>query len=249
MAEIDEVQFPADISKGSSGGPVRRTSITELGNGFEERNTPTADSIHRYDAGLGLRSLDDLADVKDFFEARLGQLYGFRWKDWADYKSCRPSETPSPTDQVLGVGDGTTVVFSLQKAYTSGARTYTRPIKKPVAGTVVVAVNGVEQIEGVDYAIDNTKGVIAFGSLIELGAEVTAGFEFDVPARFDTDMFDVSVDAFQAGAAPNIEIVELKTSDLSDTSDLEEAALWNWLQYIDINTAVNIHWNSTWGTL
>lgn len=210
MPDIDEVQFPADISKGSSGGPVRRTSITELGNGFEERNTPMADSIHRYDAGLGLRSLDDLADVKAFFEARMGQLYGFRWKDWGDYKSCRPSQSPSATDQVLGVGDGATAVFNLVKAYTSGVRTYTRPIKKPVAGTVRVAVDGVEQTEGSDFTVNTTTGEIAFVTAPALGLSVTAGFEFDVPARFDTDMLDISIEAFRAGSAPNIEVVEVK---------------------------------------
>jgi len=210
MPTIDEVQFPADISKGSSGGPVRRTSITELGNGFEERNTPLAESIHRYDAGLGLRSLDDISEVKDFFEARYGQLYGFRWKDWADYKSCRPKQTPSATDQEIGVGDGTTAAFQIKKAYTSGVRTYSRTINKPVAGTVLVAVNSVEQTEGTDFTVDTVTGLIAFVTAPSIGQTITCGFEFDVPARFDTDMLDVNHEAFQVGAVPNIEIVELK---------------------------------------
>lgn len=248
MAEIDEVQFPTDISKGSSGGPVRRTSITELGNGFEERNTPLADSIHKYDAGLGLRSLDDLHDVKEFFEARMGQLYGFRWKDWGDYKSCRPSETPSAADQTIGVGDGATAVFQLTKDYTSGLRTYNRIITKPVSGTVHIAVDGVEQVEGADYTLEYTTGRLALGALPSEGAEVTSGFEFDVPARFDGDMLDISVSAFQAGAIPSVEILELKTSQPSDTSEIESLALWLWLQAVNIDTATNTHWSNTWST-
>ena len=89
-----EVRFPAALSVGSSGGPERRTEIVTLKNGFEERNSPWAHSRRRYDAGLGVRSLDDLAEVIAFFEARSGQLYGFRWKDWTDFKSCAPSEAP-----------------------------------------------------------------------------------------------------------------------------------------------------------
>lgn len=83
-----EVRFPASLSFGSIGGPERRTDIVTLANGFEERNTPWAHARRRYDAGFGLRSLDDIEALISFFEARQGQLIGFRWKDWSDYKSC-----------------------------------------------------------------------------------------------------------------------------------------------------------------
>ena len=96
-----EVRFPADLSFGAMGGPERRTDVVELSSGFEERNSPWAHSRRRYDAGLGLRGLDDIEQLLAFFEARHGQLYGFRWKDWADYRSCRPSGTVSPGDQVI----------------------------------------------------------------------------------------------------------------------------------------------------
>lgn len=86
-----EVLYPARLSYGSTGGPERRTEIVTLSNGFEERNSPWAHSRRRYDAGGGLRSLDDVAVLVAFFEARMGRLHGFRWKDWADYKSCPPA--------------------------------------------------------------------------------------------------------------------------------------------------------------
>ena len=94
-----EARFPAALSVGSSGGPERRTEIVALSNGFEERNAPWAQSRRRYDAGLGVRSLDDLAEVVAFFEARHGQLHAFRWKDWTDFKSCLPSAQPGATDE------------------------------------------------------------------------------------------------------------------------------------------------------
>src|SRR5690606_1146171 len=100
-----EVRFPADLSFGSVGGPERRTEIVTLANGYEERNSPWAQSRRRYDAGLGLRSLDDVAELVHFFEARAGQLHGFRWKDWADYRSGLPSAPVAKGDQQIGLGD------------------------------------------------------------------------------------------------------------------------------------------------
>lgn len=205
-----EVRFPAALSVGSSGGPERRTEIVTLSNGFEERNSPWAYSRRRYDAGLGLRSLDDLAEVIAFFEARHGQLYGFRWKDWTDFKSCAPSATPAPMDQSIGTGDGATTVFALQKRYVSGPQSYARPIAKPVAGSVKVAAGGLPLNEGPDFSVDVTTGTVSLNSAPATGTLVTAGFEFDVPVRFDSDRIAASLSSFAAGEIPSIPIVEVR---------------------------------------
>jgi uncharacterized protein (TIGR02217 family) len=205
-----EVRFPAALSVGSSGGPERRTEIVALSNGFEERNSPWAHSRRRYDAGLGVRSLDDLAAVVAFFEARHGRLYGFRWKDWTDFRSCAPSATPAPLDQVLGTGDGSAAVFALRKVYASGAQSYARPIGKPVEGSVLVAVDGAAQAEGADFSVDHETGRVHFAAAPADGAVVTAGFEFDVPVRFDTDRITASLAGFAAGEIPSIPIVEVR---------------------------------------
>lgn len=205
-----EVRFPANLSFGSTGGPERRTQIVTLANGFEERNTPWAQSRRRYDAGLGLRSLDDVAALLEFFEARRGQLYGFRWKDWADFKSCRPSGRVSALDQVLGAGDGETRVFALAKVYDPAGSAFRRPILKPVAGTVQVALSGDAQVETVDYALDVAAGTVTFALAPDAGTVVTAGFEFDVPVRFDTDRIAVSVASFHAGEVPSVPVVEVR---------------------------------------
>jgi uncharacterized protein (TIGR02217 family) len=205
-----EIRFPASLSFGSVGGPERRTEIVTLANGFEERNTPWAHSRRRYDAGLGLRSLDDVETLIAFFEARTGQLHGFRWKDWSDFKSCAPSENPGPEDQLIGTGDGVTTVFQLQKTYVSGLQSYTRPIRKPVAGTVLVAVAEDPKIESLEFTVNLGTGEVTFVLPPELGTRVTAGFEFDVPVRFDTDVIQTSVASFQAGDVPTIPIVEVR---------------------------------------
>lgn len=205
-----EVRLPANLSFGSVGGPERRTEIVTLSNGFEERNSPWLHARRRYDAGLGLRALDDISELIAFFEARAGQLHGFRWKDWADYKSCLPSGRISSEDQDIGFGDSKAVQFQLRKQYISGDQSYFRPILKPVAGTVRVAVGGIEMQEGVDYSIDTSTGRVSFTVPPGADAPVTAGYEFDVPVRFDTDRIAVSVASFQAGDLPQVPVVEVR---------------------------------------
>jgi uncharacterized protein (TIGR02217 family) len=203
-----EVRFPDNISRGARGGPERRTQIVELASGDEERNASWANSRRRYDAAYGVRRADDLAAVVAFFEARNGRLYGFRWKDWGDYKSCLPSGTPAPTDQVIGTGDGSTTAFQLMKAYASGSQTWTRTIAKPVAGTVVVALDGVTQASG--WSVDAATGLITFAAAPASGIAITAGFEFDVPVRFDTDQLDVTHDIERLESITSIPLIEVR---------------------------------------
>jgi uncharacterized protein (TIGR02217 family) len=206
-----EVRFPASLSLGSVGGPERRTEIVTLANGFEERNTPWAQSRRRYDAGLGMRSLDDLETLIAFFEARQGQMHGFRWKDWTDFRSCPASREPGALDQVIAIGDGVTNTFQLTKTYRSEAQSYTRSIVKPVAGTVRVAVQGTPLVETVGFEVDVTRGILTLADPPDVGVQVTAGFEFDVPVRFDTDRLVLSMASFQAGEVPSVPVVEVRT--------------------------------------
>lgn len=205
-----EIRFPAKLSFGSIGGPARRTEVVALSNGFEERNTPWAHSRRRYDAGVGMRSLDDLETLVAFFEARRGQLYGFRWKDWSDFKSCAPSATARFSDQQIGTGDDASVDFELCKVYRSGGASYVRPVLKPVAGSVRVGVGGDELRENVHFEVDPAAGIVHFLTPPETGRAITAGFEFDVPVRFDTDEIQVSVANFQAGDVPSVPVVEIR---------------------------------------
>ncbi|EIE53012.1 glycoside hydrolase family protein [Citreicella sp. 357] len=203
-----EVRFPDNISRSARGGPERRTQIVEMASGDEERNGSSADSRRRYDASYGIRKADDLAAVTAFFEARRGRLYGFRWKDWADYKSSLPSAIITTVDQPIGIGTGAATAFQLVKLYTSGAQSWTRTITKPVAGTVAVALNGVTQITG--WTVNTATGVITFAAAPAPGAVITAGFEFDVPVRFDTDTLDVTLDFERLGSITSIPLIEVR---------------------------------------
>jgi uncharacterized protein (TIGR02217 family) len=203
-----EVRFPEAISRGARGGPERRTQVVELTSGAEERNASWANSRRRYDVAYGIRRADDLAAIVAFFETRNGRLHGFRFKDWADYLSCLPSGTPAPTDQPLGLGDGVTTSFPLRKRYASGAQAWFRTIAKPVTGSVRVARDGVELTSG--WSADSATGVVTFAAPPAAGVELTAGFAFDVPVRFDTDRLDVTLDLERLGSITSIPLVELR---------------------------------------
>lgn len=211
MSDFHDIRFPLDIARGARGGPERLTQIVALASGREVRNSRWAHSRRRYDAGFGIRTLDALAEVVAFFEERRGRLHGFRWRDQLDWKSCPPSQTPSPTDQTIGIGDGTTRSFQLSKDYGSGIADYRRPITRPWAGEVLVAVDGVTQPQPGNVACDASTGVVTFAlaHTPAAGAAVTAGFLFDVPVRFDIDAIEVDLSAFEAGEIPKIPIIEI----------------------------------------
>lgn len=210
-ANFHEVLFPLDIALKSAGGPERRTDIIAFGSGREERNARWAHSRRRFDAGYGVKTLDALQQVVAFFEERRGQLYGFRWRDRLDHSSASPASVISPLDQPIGTGDGAKAEFQLMKTYGSTYAPYTRPVAKPVPGSVRVAVAGVEVASGAAFTCDTT-GLVTFlpGHIPATGAAVTAGFTFDVPVRFDTDYLEVDLSAFAAGAIPKIPLVEIR---------------------------------------
>jgi len=212
LTPFHEVRFPTAIALGASGGPERRTDIVTLASGHEERNSRWADSRRRYNAGYGVRSLDDLHAVVAFYEERRGRLYGFRWLDRIDFKSCAPGSPPAATDQPIGTGDGANDAFQLVKTYGSVHAPYVRTIAKPVVGSVLVAVDGAPATEGLDFTCDPTTGLVTFeaGSIPAMGTAVTGGYEFDVPVRFDSERLDVNMTSFAAGDIPAIPLVEIR---------------------------------------
>ncbi|MGJ0510424.1 MAG: phage distal tail protein, Rcc01695 family [Methylocystis sp.] len=210
MSDFHEVRFPLDVSLNGRGGPERRTEIVTLGSNRESRNARWAHSRRRYEAGYGVKTLAQLSDVIAFFEERRGRLYGFRWRDRADFASCAPGASVAAGDQRIGVGDGAQRIFPLTKTYGGAFAPYVRSIAKPVAGSVRVAVDGAEKTAP-QFSLDATTGLVTFspGNAPPAGSIVTAGFLFDVPARFDSDYLEIDMQAFEAGAIPKIPIIEI----------------------------------------
>ena len=201
--DFQEVRLPTRLAFGSTGGVERRTEIATLASGFERRSTPWALGRRRYLIGANLRSLDDMAELLAFFEARRGRLHGFRFKDFADFKSCAPSRTMSATDQALGAGDGVRTAFQLIKVYGD----VERPIAKPVEGSVRIAVGGVEVS---DFVVDAATGAVRLAVAPAVGVMVTAGFLFDTPVRFDTDRIETTLESFDAGRMAAVPLIEVR---------------------------------------
>lgn len=208
MSGFHDVRLPLALAIGASGGPERLTDVVRLASGAESRNARWAGSRRRWEVGGATMRADLAHQLIAFFEARRGRVHGFRFRDPVDWKSCAPSATISALDQPLGVGDGETAAFQLSKRYASGGEWVARVIAKPVENSVVVAVDGVTtDALGVDLA----TGVVTFDAPPVDGAELTAGFAFDVPVRFDMDRLDVALmgqDAVRVMRVPLIEVLE-----------------------------------------
>ncbi len=201
------VRFPTEISLGSEGGPLIRSQITTLASGHERRNSPWSGARRRYNAGYGVKNLGDIEAVLQFFEARHGRLHSFRWRDPLDYKSCPLSQDPAVDDQMIGTGDGVTTDFQLVKS-TTGSAQPPRAITKPIAGSVLIALDGV-LLSTSDYSVDDVTGIVRFNAAPASGVTISAGFLFDTPVRFDMDQLSISLAALGAGDIPSIPLIEV----------------------------------------
>lgn len=209
MSQFHEARLPARLAFGCTGGIERRTEIVALASGFERRTSAWAQGRRRYLIATAARPLDEIAELVAFFEARGGRLFGFRFRDPADFKSCAPSAQPAAGDQALGTGDGARKAFQLTKAYGAGPEAAVRAIAKPVAGTVKVAVAGVPLAAGA-FGVDTASGLVTLNAAPAAGAAVTAGFEFDTPVRFDSDRLDVTMEGFAAARVTACALVEVR---------------------------------------
>ncbi len=194
-----EVQFPTDISYGSSGGPEYTTDIVASVSGHEQRNIHWSQARARFNVAHGVKTKAQLDALIAFFRARKGRAHGFRFKDWTDYQV---------SSQVIGLGDGLVTQFQLVKKYTSGGATETRVISKPVAGTVNLYVNGVLKSTGV--SVNTVTGMVTLTPAPAVGAAVSASFEFDVPVRFDTDKLSARLEAYGVHSWQDIPLVEVR---------------------------------------
>ena len=203
MSGFDEVLLPLGIALGATGGPELVTDVVRLASGIESRNARWSRSRRRWEVGGAVMRTDQAQELMAFFEARGGRMKGFRFRDPLDWKSCASSQTVSALDQPLGFGNGVRVVFQLCKHGDAEAE---RVIAKPVADSVVVAVDGVATTA---FGVDAATGLVTFETAPADGAALTAGFAFDVPVRFDTDRMDVALvghDAVRIVRAPLVEV-------------------------------------------
>lgn len=194
-----ETRFPTDISYGSSGGPEYSTDVVITQSGYEQRNANWSQARASYNVAHGVKTQAQLDALIAFFRARKGRADGFRFKDWTDYKV---------TAQNIGTGNGIATLFQLVKTYVNGSVTETRTISKPVSGTVNIYKNSVLQTSG--YTLNTTTGQVTFSVAPANAVAITADFEFDVPARFDTDRLSATLDSYGVRSWRDIPIIEIR---------------------------------------
>jgi uncharacterized protein (TIGR02217 family) len=206
------VRFPVDIAYDSKGGPRRDAFLSESDSGAEQVVNRWSQSLHEYDISYAERSQAQVSAVLSFFMARNGPLYAFRFKDFSDFTSSADHlSSPTPTDQRIGTGDGTTTEFQLTKLYGDVNYSFSRRITKPVSGTVRVAVNGTE-IGAFD--VNCELGIVHFEVAPLNTQAITAGFEFDVMVRFKDAELELVRDNFSDLSIHSIKLVECEETDL-----------------------------------
>jgi uncharacterized protein (TIGR02217 family) len=204
LTPFEDVDFPIAIGAEASVSPGFSTNVVTSASGHEYRNANWSQARLRFDAGPGVRGEDELGELLAFFRARRGPAVGFRFRDPFDHSSNGMTGSPGAADQPIGEGDGVRARFELVKHYGAGEE---RRITRPVAGSVRVAVDGVERVSG--WTLD-ALGVVRFDEPPAAGSVVAAGYLFDVPVRFSEDRIEVNRATFLAGEAPSVPLVEVR---------------------------------------
>ena len=203
MQDFEDVRFPIAIGREASVEPAFSTAVVTTAAGAEQRNSEWADARLRFDAGPGVRGEAELHALIAFFRARRGAAIGFRFEDPFDHSSNGMTGPPGAGDQLLGVGDGVRTEFALIKDYGGQVRRITRP----VAGSVRVSAGGAEMAAGWSLA---PLGLVRFDAAPAAGAEVKAGYRFDVPVRFAEDRLSLSRATFEAGEIASVPLIEIR---------------------------------------
>lgn len=194
MAFLEE-RLPGCATFGYGSAPSYLVDVVRMQSGVEKRNRYWAAPLSRFRITI-TDFTDAVQELLEFWHAVGGRECGFRFKDWANYKSCRVNETITKLDQPLVARVGSPADYQLTKRYTFGTRTQDQPIFKPIQGTILIADNGTLKTEGVHYTIDYTTGQVSI-AFSPVGT-LTWGGEFDVPVRFDDDALPVTIEALSA---------------------------------------------------
>lgn len=201
-----EVSFPSRIARGAEAIVRSRTSVHSAGGGQEHRAKRWSFPLREFDASRGIRNNADLELVRAFHVVMGGRHAGFRFRDFSD---C--TLVSQPLDTSAG-GTG----FQLRKGYTAGDVTRWRAITKPVAGTLLLYLNG-DYVAVINtgqtiadwvpvfgetpfgfnpeaqsyFTLDPTTGALTSSEELAEDAELIATCDFEVKARFGSDEFRV----------------------------------------------------------
>lgn len=209
MAFLDDLVFPWEIGKPATGGPRWAVDVVVNDAGYEQRNCPWQYPLSSYEARWGIKSVADLETLVAIFHAARGMLHGFRYRDPLDWKSCPRNNDIAYDDQLLleNAAGGETEI-QLIKNYSYAGYTVARKITRPF-GAVPLGLNGSSLTEGVDYTVDLGTGKVTLVTPLVYGDDVTGGFSYHVPVRFDTNTLPVQLQEYEYGSA-SVPLVEIR---------------------------------------
>lgn len=213
MAFLESPSFPNCPSLGNfNAQPDYDVSINRTVSARERRNRNWERSLATYNLRVGPRKEEEIQELLEFWHALGGAECGFRFKDWADFKSCRVHQDATALDQELVLIAGSPGGYQLTKTYTFGPRTQIRKILKPVDGTILIANNGTVLNEGSQYVLDYTTGLLTL--FVAPAGPITWGGEFDVPVRFNSP-FPVELVDYKIESV-SFELIELRDPQNED---------------------------------
>ena len=205
-----DAHLDVNIEQGATGGPGFLTTVMALSGGQEKRNIEWQYPRQEWDISYGIQSPEDFSDVVAMFYNTFGRALGFRFKDWSDYTIGDTVQYVAGNAQPFALGDGATEIFQIFKTYTISSYTTSRKITRPVSGTLKIYDNGTLKTEGTDFTVNYDTGVVTFATAPVAAHVLSISTEFDVPVRFDSDLFKQKVTWTGAVELPSIAIIELK---------------------------------------
>lgn len=183
---FDNVVFPTIENYGTSVNVTHRTNVVRLRSGATQQVSRSSSHLYSFQVDLSDRRLTTVADVRRFLIARRGAVRGFRYDFFMDRTTNADGRTaPTNADQQIGVGDGVVTQFQIVKEYGDSENTVVKRITKPVASSVLVSVDSVDQTSG--WSVDDLTGVVTFTSAPAEGDIIRVGCEFHIPVRFSAE--------------------------------------------------------------
>jgi uncharacterized protein (TIGR02217 family) len=197
MSKFLEISLPDFISCYISGGPHFNTSIIQTISGREIRQGNLDYAMHKYVIKNCRLSPEEMEEFNAFFLNTKGAEFAFRLKDYADFYAVKQDLNHCLENEQN--------VFILYKKYQYQNKTYLRKILKPVEGSVQVFVDEVE----INHQLDSINGTVKIPPQLEQKQNLSASFNFDVPARFCCDWFSYQRTKDGSFMLEDIEIKEI----------------------------------------
>lgn len=157
MAFMESPRFPDDLSTGVSFGPEFVTSVAITQGGAESRNRVRSRALCVGECAHAVRLPEQLRTLLGFFRSVGGRAVGFRFKDWSDFALI-------DAESLLLLVAGTVNQYQITKLYQAALGfEERRPIRKPVASTLVLRDGGTPLSLGTgagQYTLDATTGIV-----------------------------------------------------------------------------------------